>query len=151
MSLNKVKVYVFSVAAALGVGLLSAYFTRGNMDIYETAVMPPLAPPSILFPIVWTILYVLMGIGSAMVFLRGGEGLLVYAASLIVNFFWCILFFNARAFYPAAVWLVILWVLVGWTIEKYFQSSRTAALLQVPYFIWVTFALYLNWAIAVLN
>lgn len=64
----KIKPYIISILIALAVGGLSALLTRGSMDIYSTIITPPLAPPAILFPIVWTILYILMGISAAMVY-----------------------------------------------------------------------------------
>ena len=103
---QKIKPYIISVAIALGVGILAALFTRENMDIYERIQTPPLSPPGILFPIVWTVLYTLMGISSAIIYTKGtkegisvSEALKTYALQLGVNFFWSILFFNAEAFF----------------------------------------------------
>lgn len=155
---NKIKPYIISVAAALAVGGLSALLTAGNMDLYSTVTPPPLAPPSILFPIVWTVLYTLMGISAAMVYSEKenmpkevSSALFVYAFSLFLNFFWSIIFFNMQAFLFAFVWLLILWVTILITIIKYYRISPVAALLQIPYLLWVTFAGYLNLAIYVLN
>ena len=155
---KKIKPYVISILIALGVGGLSAFLTRGNMDVYDKIVTPPLAPPGILFPIVWTILYVLMGISSARIYIEGKEGnafvsdaLKVYALQLIVNFFWSIIFFNMQAYLFAFIWLILLWVLIIVMIRKFYPIDRLAAWLQVPYFLWVTFAAYLNFAIFMLN
>ncbi len=155
---KKIKPYVISIAIALAVGGLSALLTRGNMDIYNDIQKPALAPPGWLFPVVWTILYVLMGISAAMVYVKSGSssivnqnGLAVYALSLAVNFFWSILFFNLRAFFVSFIWLILLWILILATILRYRKTSKTAAYLQIPYLIWVTFAGYLNYMIAVLN
>ena len=100
-----IKPYVISIAIALGVGALSAYFTRDSMDIYSYIVKPPLSPPSIVFPIVWTILYILMGVSSAYVYVNrkrnpeaATNGLFAYASSLVVNFFWSLIFFNMQNF-----------------------------------------------------
>ena len=155
---GRVGVYVISIAIALGVGGLSALLTVGNMDIYTELRQPPLAPPAILFPIVWTVLYVLMGVSAAMIYTEDrvekaekAEALMPYGASLFVNFFWSILFFNFRAFLPAFVWLVLLEFLIVMTILSYRKLNTGAAYLQIPYALWVAFAGYLNIAIWVLN
>ena len=155
---KKIKPYVISVAIALGVGALSALFTRGNMDIYDRIQTPPLAPPGILFPIVWSILYTLMGISSAIIYIKGRdenipvyEALRIYAIQLVVNFFWSIIFFNLEAFLFAFLWLLLLWVLIIIMIVKFYKIDKTAAYLQIPYLLWVTFAAYLNFAIFLLN
>lgn len=155
---SKIKHYAISIGIALAVGGASALLTMGNMDIYGELRQPPLAPPAILFPIVWTVLYVLMGISAAMIYTderapkaERSAALTPYAASLFVNFFWSILFFNLRAFLPAFVWLVLLEFLVVMTIISYRKINTGAALLQIPYAIWVAFAGYLNFAIWMLN
>ena len=155
---KKIKPYVISVAIALGVGALSALFTRGNMDIYDRIQTPPLAPSGILFPIVWSILYTLMGISSAIIYIKGRdenipvyEALRIYAIQLAVNFFWSIIFFNLEAFLFAFLWLLLLWVLIIIMIVKFYKINKTAAYLQIPYLLWVTFAAYLNFAIFLLN
>lgn len=156
--LNKIKPYVISIAIALGTGGLSALLTSGNMDIYSRIEQPPLAPPSILFPIVWTILYALMGISAAMIYKEKDKkpdevrnALIVYGISLVFNFFWSIFFFNMQAYLFAFIWLVALWVLILITIIRYYQIKPLAAYLQIPYLVWVTFAGYLNLAIYLLN
>lgn len=155
---NKIRPYVISVAIALGVGGLSTLLTSGNMDIYSRIEQPPLAPPPILFPIVWTILYVLMGISAAMIYEEKDRkpdevrnALTVYGISLFFNFFWSIIFFNMQAYLFAFVWLVALWGLILLTIIKYYRIKPIAAYLQIPYLLWVTFAGYLNFAIYILN
>lgn len=155
---SKIKPYVISVAIALAVGGLSALLTSGSMDIYSDIVRPPLSPPSILFPIVWTILYILMGIGAAIVYQKKDEqpqavheALIVYAINLFLNFFWSIIFFNMRAYLFAFVWLLALWAVILIMIIKFKKVSPLAAYLQIPYLLWVTFAGYLNLAIYILN
>ena len=155
---KKFKPYVISVAIALGVGALSALFTRGNMDIYDRIQTPPLTPPGILFPIVWSILYTLMGISSAIIYTKGKDenipvydALRIYAIQLVVNFFWSIIFFNLEAFLFAFLWILLLWVLIIVMIKKFYEIDKTAAYLQIPYLLWVTFAAYLNFAIFLLN
>ncbi|MEE1197800.1 MAG: TspO/MBR family protein [Acutalibacteraceae bacterium] len=155
---KQIKPYIISVAIALGVGALSALFTRNNMDIYSEVATPPLSPPAILFPLVWTLLYILMGISAAAIYTSHSasvsqrkRALYTYAASLVVNFFWSIIFFNMRAFALAFIWLLLLLYLIIKTILQYKEIEPTAAYLQIPYALWVAFAGYLNFGIWYLN
>lgn len=154
---EKIKSYVFFILSALAVGGLSAFFTRNNMDINNDLLMPPLSPPPILFPIVWSILFILMGISAAMIYnsdapkSQKNTALNIYALSLAVNFSWNIIFFNLRAFGFAFFWLLLLLFLIILTIIKYFKIQKIAAYLQIPYALWVTFAGYLTAGIWWLN
>ncbi len=155
---KKIKPYVISAALALGIGCLSALLTAGNMDLYSQIVQPPLAPPPWLFPVVWTILYILMGISAAMIWLQrsanrseADRALTVYALNLFLNFFWSIIFFNMRAYLFAFLWLVALWAVILMMIIKFAKIKPVAGYLQIPYLLWVTFAGYLNLAIYILN
>ncbi len=155
---QKIKPYVVSLLISLGVGGLSALLTQNSMDFYETIQLPPLAPPGWLFPIVWALLYILMGISAALVWINRNEnieaarrGIKRYGASLVVNFLWSIIFFNLREFLFAFVWLLLLLFLIGRTICYFKKVYPAAAYLQIPYFLWVTFAGYLNFAIYLLN
>ena len=151
------KIYAISIAIALAVGTLSGLLSMSGMEEYNlTAVKPALTPPSWLFPVAWTILYTLMGISAAMVWLspksrERSRGLNLYVLQLIVNFFWSLIFFNANAYGLAAVWLVILWLLVLLMILEFAKTDRIAAVLQIPYLLWLTFAGYLNIAVWLLN
>lgn len=155
---QKIKIYAIAILIPLLVGALSAYLTRNNMQIYQSIQTPPLSPPSILFPIVWTVLYVLMGISSAMVYIHrenneksAAEGLAFYAASLLVNFLWSIIFFNMQRFLFAFIWLLLLLYLIVRTVLAYKRVYTLAAYLQIPYILWVSFAGYLTIAIYILN
>lgn len=155
---NKIKPYVISVAIALTVGGLSAFLTRGTMNIYEQITKPPAAPPGFLFPIVWTILYILMGISAGIIYKEKGwsslevqNALSVYACSLVINFSWSIIFFKFRAFALAFAWLILLQATLIRTIILYRRIKPLAAYLQLPYALWVAFAGYLNLAIVILN
>lgn len=155
---KKLKSYIISIAIALAVGGLSAFLTRDNMDIYGEIRMPPLSPPSWLFPVVWTILYVLMGVSAAMIYATENgnadekrNASKIYAASLFVNFLWSIVFFNFRAFLTSFAVLLLLLFLIIKTISAYKKILPTAAYLQIPYAVWVAFAGYLNLAIWFLN
>ncbi len=154
----KIRTYIISIAIALTVGGLSALLTSGNMDIYSEITKPPLAPPSILFPIVWTILYILMGISSAIIYserdvnaAKANRALIIYGINLFLNFFWSIIFFNMRAYLFAFIWLVLLWAVILTMIKKFAQIKPVAGILQIPYLLWVTFAGYLNLSIYLLN
>lgn len=155
---NKIKPYVISIAIALAVGGLSALFTKNNMEMYGNIAKPPLSPPGWVFPVAWGILYVLMGIGAAQIYInRSGKeedarsALFVYGLQLLVNFFWSMIFFNMQAFLFAFIWLIILWVLVIVMIIMFKRVNKTAAYIQIPYLLWVTFAGYLTLAVYILN
>ena len=155
---EKIKTYLISIGIALAVGGLSALLTRGSMDLYIDIIRPPLSPPSWAFPVVWTVLFILMGISAAMIYLdrmapmpQKKSALYTYALSLIVNFFWSIIFFNMRAYLFAFIWLLLLLYLIVRTIMKYYKINPLAAYLQIPYLLWVSFAGYLTFAIWILN
>ena len=151
------KTYLFWIALAEGVGALAGWLTREGNEWYRQYVeQPPLAPPALVFPIVWGILYALMGIGAARVSLtplspERSLGLNLWTAQLIVNFFWSPIFFNAGAYGFALLWLLLLWILVLWMILSFRKVDQLAALLQIPYLLWLTFAAYLNYAVWALN
>ncbi len=152
------RLFIISVAVALGVGVLSAAITKDNMDIYDNLIVPNIAPPSWLFPIVWTLLYTLMGIGAALIYKRRitdtlavRGALSTYAITLVLNFAWSIIFFNANAFLLAFLWLILLLYFIVKTILEYRKIEPVAAYLQIPYALWVAFAGYLNISIYLLN
>lgn len=157
MKLKNWKPYVVSAGIALGVGTLSSLLSIAGMRVYEeTVTKPALTPPGWIFAVVWTILYVLMGISAAKVWLtklstHKSRGLNYYVVQLIVNFFWSLIFFNAQAFGFALVWLLLLWALVLLMILQFGKTDRSAAMLQIPYLIWLTFAAYLNFGVCILN
>jgi len=155
---SKTRTLVLCILFTVGVGALSAFLTRNSMDVYETINKPPLAPPAILFPIVWSVLYVLMGISFGNILNRGREqgiytlpSVKIYLAQLAVNFFWSIIFFGLRAFVLSFLWLVLLWVLIIIMIDNFSKISKFAAYINIPYFLWVSFAAYLNFMIYRLN
>lgn len=153
----KYKAYIFSCMIALGVGLISAFLTRSNMNL-SAIRQPVISPPAFLFPIVWTLLYILMGISAARIFEKRSSSpeevrnaLSTYASSLIVNFAWSIIFFNFGAFFIAFIWILLLEFLIIKTVIQYKNIDKTAAFLQIPYSVWVAFAGYLTISIAILN
>lgn len=155
---KKIWPYIVSVLIALAVGFLAAWLTRGSMEIYSQINQPALAPPAWLFPVVWSILYVLMGISAAIIYTNKNASadekkiaLKIYGFQLIVNFFWTLIFFNLRNWLFAFVWLVLLWVLIIAMIVRFVRIKPIAGWLQIPYLLWVTFAGYLNFMIYLLN
>lgn len=150
------KKFLLCLAIPLGVGGVSALLTSGNMQLFDEINKPPLSPPGWLFPVVWTILYISMGVALYLVVMAKDTkaNLPAYISSgvqLFFNFFWSIIFFNARAYLFAFIWLVLLWVAIIVNIYFFYQVKKTAGKILIPYLIWVTFAGYLNFGIYLLN
>ncbi len=155
MKIKKYVPYLSSILLALSVGGLSAIFTIKGMPYYETQQKPFFSPPEALFPIVWTILYILMGIGAAMVWQsrspEKGKALLLYGIQLAVNFFWSVIFFGLHQYFFAFLWLLLLIGLIIRMIQAFGKVNKTAAKLQIPYLLWCCFAAVLNFAVWFLN
>ena len=151
------KPYLFWVLLAEAVGVLSGWLTREGTELYaQSVVKPPFAPPGWVFPVVWSFLYTLMGIGAARVSLTAPSkarslGLNLFVVQLVVNFFWSPIFFNAEAYGFAFLWLLLLWGLVLWMTLAFRKADPLAAKLQIPYLLWLTFAAYLNLGVWYLN
>lgn len=151
------KIYGFWILLSEAVGALSGFLSReGSMAFSERVLQPPLSPPAVLFPIVWTILYALMGVGAARIYLAEdskarSRGLNLFVGQLVVNFFWSLIFFNAQAYGLAFLWLVLLWVLVILMTLAFYKVDKWAAYLQIPYILWLTFAAYLSLGVWWLN
>lgn len=146
-----------AVAIPLVVGGISAFISMRAMDDFEKLNQPALSPPGWLFPVAWTILYILMGIASYLVF-RGGasekdtsRALKVYAFQLGLNFLWSIIFFNLSLYTVAFVELILLWLTVLLCTILFYGISKPSAYLMIPYILWLTFAAYLNLSIILLN
>ena len=141
----------------LAVGSLSAFFSRGAYQSFNRIIKPGISPPGWVFPVVWTILYILMGIASYLVYISEGDpaekktALKVYGLQLFVNFFWSIFFFRFEWYLFSFIWLVLLWILILICIYLFDDLSKTASWLMIPYLAWVTFAGYLNYSIYLLN
>ena len=151
------KKLVLCLMIPLLVGGLSALLTRNSMEIFETLQKPPFAPPGWLFPVAWTVLYLLMGTASYLVLESGGDpekirqALKVYGIQLAVNFLWPLLFFSLQRYLLSFLWLLLLLVLIVITLLRFRSLSPVAGLLLVPYLLWVVFAGYLNLGIFLLN
>ena len=155
---QKVKIYGVSIAIPLAVGGLAAFLTRNSMDIYEKINQPFLAPPSWVFPVVWTVLYVLMGVSAAMIYDDEKasvddkkHALRLYGINLAVNFLWSIIFFNLGAFLAAFLWLMLLIFVIMRMTTAFYKIKPIAAYLQIPYVIWCCFAPYLTASIWLMN
>lgn len=151
------KPIIIWVLIAEAVGALAGWLTREGTEIYnQTITKPALSPPMWVFPVVWITLFALMGIGAGLVTAEPvskerSKGLNLMVVQLVVNFFWPLLFFNAQAFGFSLLWLLLLWVLVLWMILEFRKTVPLAAWLQIPYLLWLTFAVYLNAGVWVLN
>jgi len=142
---------------AEAVGALSGWLTREGVRVYnETVTQPPFSPPSWVFPVVWGILFALMGFGAARVYLAPAgpdrtRGLKLYWTQLAFNFLWSLIFFNLRAYAFALVWLVALWAMIWGMLVAFRRVDRLAGWLQLPYLLWVSFAAYLTAGVWILN
>jgi tryptophan-rich sensory protein len=151
------KTYTFWILLSVGIGALSGFLSREGAGTFsETVIQPPLSPPAWLFPVVWSILYVLMGISAARISLapdspQKKQGLNLFIIQLVLNFFWSLIFFNLQAYGLAFLWLVALWIAVFLMILSFRKADPVAALLQIPYLIWLTFAAYLSAGVWYLN
>ena len=151
------KNYAFWIILSELTGAISGWLSRDGMEIFKAAVKkPPLSPPSAAFPIVWGILYLLMGIAAARISLLDNSGkrnraLLVFLAQLAMNFLWSLIFFNAQAFAFAFVWLLLLLLLASLTAVRFYRLDSTAGILLLPYILWLVFAAYLNLGVWYLN
>lgn len=151
------KTYGLWILGTEAVGALSGFVTKDAQQAFnETARQPPLSPPAMVFPIVWGLLYALMGVGAARVDLssasaRRQNALHLFWIQLVINFFWSLIFFNAQAYGFATIWLALLWALAVWMTLLFYSNDKAAGLLQIPYLLWLTFAMYLCTGVWLLN
>ncbi len=154
--LKKALPFMVFTAIALAVGALAGFFTHGSMEEFEALAKPPLSPPGWVFGVVWSVLYVLMGISAALVWRAHGSdertgALVLWGIQLPVNFFWPIFFFAFEYRLLAFIWLLLLAVLVAVMIARMYRVRSAAAYIQLPYLAWLLFALYLNMGVYLLN
>lgn len=151
--MNNIGTYVKSILIPLVLGGIVGFLISGSMD-FDTLTKPALAPPSIVFPIVWTILYILMGVSYGILKsnnLTDDNINLIYYMQLGVNLLWPIAFFVLKWRLFAFIWILLLAVLVAIMIYKFYNKNKLSGLLQIPYLIWVLFASYLNLGFYLLN
>ena len=151
------KLLFICIAIPMVIGGVSAFLAQNGMESFADMNKPPLSPPTWLFPIVWTILYILMGISSYLILTSEAEeseirsALRLYGYQLMVNFLWPTFFFNFGWYGFSFLWLLLLWGLVLFMILYFKNLSNWAAYLNIPYLLWLTFAGYLNLFIWILN
>lgn len=151
--LNKFKTYFKAILIPVLVGGIVGFLISGSID-YNSLEKPFLSPPSITFPIVWTILYILMGISYAILesnSLVNSKINSIYYLQLFFNALWPIAFFLLKWRLFAFIWIIILAVLIIIMIARFYEKQKTAAWLQVPYLLWTLFATYLNFGVFLLN
>ncbi len=146
-----------SIGIALLTGLLSSLLSGGQREVYQTLNQPPFAPPAWLFGVVWTVLYILMGVAAYLIYISDTKpisktiALCLYTAQLFINFSWSIVFFRFQEYGWSVLVLALLIFLVALTMMTFFKISRLAALLLIPYFLWLLIAYYLNIGVFLLN
>ena len=157
MKLQFWKTYLFWILLAEGVGALSGFLTRSGVARYESAVTkPPFTPPGWVFPVVWGVLFALMGIGAARVYLTAASdarsrALLLFMLQLGMNFMWSIFFFNGQQYFFSFLWILGLWGMILLMMTAFYPLDRWATLMQIPYLLWVTYAAYLTFGVWRLN
>ena len=149
--------YLLWILLTEAVGFLASLLTKDGVAAYKAVITkPPLTPPAVVFPIVWGILYLLMGVGAARVWLTGpsaqrSRAMGLFALQLAVNFVWSLVFFNLQAFGLAFVLLLALLALIFLMLRDFWPLDPLADKLQLPYLVWVTFAGYLTLGVWYLN
>ena len=154
MKIRNKSALIISILIPLTVGTMSALFS-GNMSSYSILNKPAFSPPGFIFPVVWTILYILMGASSYIVYFSNSsnksKALLLYCIQLFFNFCWSIIFFGLDLFLFAFIWLIALIFILIIMIRQFLIVNPLSAYLQIPYLIWCIFAAYLNFSIFLLN
>lgn len=151
--MSKFKIYFKAILIPLIVGGIVGFIMSGSID-YNTLKQPPLAPPSWLFPVVWTLLYILMGVSYGLLEEKGKldtKTKVIYYVQLGINALWSIIFFVLKLRLLAFIWIIFLDVAVIWYILTLYNKDKTAGWLQIPYLVWISFATYLNYAVYLLN
>ena len=157
--MKKIRIWTLITAMLIpvAVGVFSAFLTGSDMNIYENMNQPFLAPPGWVFPIAWTILYIVMGIASYLVYTSDADAeakrraLRFYAAQLVMNFFWSTLFFTYGRLMISFIWIMVMWVLILICMIKFIRINTAAGLLMGVLLLWTTFAAYLNLACYVMS
>jgi tryptophan-rich sensory protein len=150
-----IKKLLFYIITTILIGSLPSIFTINGMKNYKSLVRPPLSPPAFVFPVAWTILYILMGISIYIVLNsksdKKEEGKLIYYIQLVINALWSIIFFSFKEYFLAFTWLLMLIVFVILMLFIFYKINKKSAYINIPYLLWLFFAAYLNFGIFVLN
>ena len=154
---TKRKELIFSLLIPLAVGGISGFLNRNSMKDFESLNQPPLSPPGWIFPVVWTILYILMGVASYLIYTsyapkaQKKNTLTAYGTQLFFNFVWSFLFFGFKFYTFSFIWILIMLALIILTTFLFSKISKPASYFMIPYVLWTAFAAYLNLGVAILN
>ena len=151
--MSKFKIYLISVLIPIVLGGVIGFIISGYTD-YDTLNKSVLSPPGIVFPIVWTILYFLMGISYATIIIYSNvdeKTNKIYFSQLIINLLWSIIFFVFKNRFLAFLWIILLLILIIIMIKRFYEKNKFAGIIQIPYLLWTVFATYLNLFIYILN
>ncbi len=150
----QIKPLLFSILIPLFLGSFVGFLTAPFNNYYEIS-LPSFAPPGILFPIVWTILYILMGISSYLIIIScdndKNNALFIYGTQLLINLLWSFIFFVFRFYLLSFIWILLLIWFVVIMIKSFYNISKISAYLQIPYLLWLIFAAFLNLAVYLIN
>ena len=151
----KCRSFLYSSAITFIFAILGGIVTYIGMPRFQNTVQPPLSPPAYLFPIVWTLLFLLMSVSAAIIYDSDDEispkALFLYMIQLTLNFWWCVLFFGFRLYFFSFIWLLLLLLTVFVMTVLFYRVNKLAGILQIPYILWLMFAAYLNFGIWFLN
>ena len=151
----KCRSFLYSSAITFIFAILGGIVTYIGMPRFQNTVQPPLSPPAYLFPIVWTLLILLMSVSAAIIYDSDDEiapkALFLYMIQLTLNFWWCVLFFGFRLYFFSFIWLLLLLLTVFVMTVLFYRVNKLAGILQIPYILWLMFAAYLNFGIWFLN
>jgi len=152
--MKNIKCLVISIAIPILVGLIGSLLGNSSMG-FDMINKPNFSPPGYIFPIVWTILYILMGISSYIVYNsknnKKDEAIVIYGLQLLVNMLWTFFFFNLKWYLFSFIWIILLIVLVSVMIYRFVKINKLSGYLQIPYLVWLVFASILNLSIYILN
>lgn len=151
--MNKLIIYLKNIIISLAIGGIIGFIISNFID-YNELIKPPLAPPGYIFEIIWSILYVLMGISYSILEINGkidDRIKKVYYIQLLVNVLWPIIFFVLKLRFISIIWIMILIFLILKMIKLFYDKNKISSYLQIPYLIWTIFATYLNIGVYLLN
>ncbi len=156
---NKIKPadLLISILIPQLMGVLGSLFSGNQKEFYSSLILPPLSPPGWVFPVVWFVLYLFMGISSYLVFQSDTDrkskkiALILYGIQLFLNFLWSVVFFGLNLLGLSVVIIFLLVIFVVLVIISFYKINKTAAYLMIPYLVWILFAAYLNISIFLLN
>ena len=151
--MNKVLEFIKSILIPVVIGGIVGFLISNFID-YNIINKPPLSPPSIVFPIIWTILYILMGTSYGILKTKeliDDETNMIYYTQSLVNVTWPIVFFVFKWRFVSILWIILLLILVVYMTIKFYRKSKIAGLFQIPYILWTIFATYLTIGVYILN